>query len=104
MPIDGVNKDALRTEVEDYSPVGWTPIGLSLERAAADFPAASDSVVNAAILVTDGLETCDNDPCATATALKESDAAVTVYVVGLGLNEEELNTTSCIAGAVRGGQ
>jgi Mg-chelatase subunit ChlD len=97
VPIEGVNKDALRAEVEDYAPVGWTPIGLSLERAAADFPPASDEVVNAAILVTDGLETCDYDPCAVATALKESEAAVTVYVVGLGLNEEELRITSCIA-------
>ena len=78
-------------------PVGWTPIGLSLERAAADFPAASDTVTNAIILVTDGLETCDADPCAIATALKESEAAITVYVVGLGLDEEELRITSCIA-------
>ncbi len=97
VPIDGVNKDALRGEVADYAPVGWTPIGLSLERAGADFPAASDTVVNAAILVTDGLETCDTDPCAIASALKASEAAVTVYVVGLGLDEEELRITSCIA-------
>lgn len=97
VPIDGVNKDALRAEVADYAPVGWTPIGLSLERAGADFPAASDTVVNAAILVTDGLETCDTDPCAIATALKASEAAVTVYVVGLGLTEEDLRITSCIA-------
>ncbi|MDQ3443319.1 MAG: VWA domain-containing protein [Chloroflexota bacterium] len=97
VPIEGVNKDALRAEVADYAPVGWTPIGLSLERAAADFPPASETVVNAAILVTDGLETCDTDPCAIATALKASEAAVTVYVVGLGLDEEELRITSCIA-------
>lgn len=97
VPIEGVNKEALRAETADYAPVGWTPIGLSLERAANDFPAASDEVVNAAILVTDGLETCGSDPCAVATALKESDAAVTVYVVGLGLNEDDLRITSCIA-------
>jgi hypothetical protein len=97
VPIDGVNKEALRAQVADYAPVGWTPIGLSLERAGGDFPAASEEVVNAIILVTDGLETCDSDPCAVATALKGSDAAVTVYVVGLGLDEEELRITSCIA-------
>lgn len=97
VPIDGVDPDALRAEVADYEPVGWTPIGLSLERAAADFPPASDTVTNAIILVTDGLETCDTDPCAIATALKESDAGITVYVVGLGLDEEELRITSCIA-------
>jgi len=97
VPVDGVDPDALRAQVANYEPVGWTPIGLSLERAAADFPAASDTVTNAIILVTDGLETCDSDPCAIATALKQSDAGVTVYVVGLGLNEEELRITGCIA-------
>ena len=97
VPVDGVDPDALRAQVAQYQPVGWTPIGLSLERAAADFPAASDSVSNAIILVTDGLETCDADPCAIATALKEGPAGFTVYVVGLGLTEEELRVTSCIA-------
>ena len=97
VPVDGVDPDALREQVANYAPVGWTPIGLSLERAAADFPAASETVTNAIILVTDGLETCDSDPCAIATALKESNAAVTVYVVGLGLDEEELRITGCIA-------
>ena len=97
VPIQGVDKEALREQVANYAPVGWTPIGLSLERAAQDFPAASDSIVNAIILVTDGLETCDRDPCALATQLKQSEAAVTAYVVGLGLDEEELRITSCIA-------
>jgi hypothetical protein len=97
VPVDGVNKDALRQQVADYAPVGWTPIGLSLQRAAADFPAASDTVTNAIILVTDGLETCDADPCAIATELKQSEAAITAYVVGLGLDAEELRITSCIA-------
>ena len=97
VPVDGVDKQALRAQVANYQPVGWTPIGLSLERAAADFPAASESVTNAIILVTDGLETCDADPCAIATSLKDSEAAITVYVVGLGLDAEELRITSCIA-------
>jgi hypothetical protein len=97
VPIDGVNPDALREQVANYSPVGWTPIGLSLERALADFPPASETVSNSIILVTDGLETCDADPCALANTLKASPAAVTVYVVGLGLDEEELRITGCIA-------
>ena len=97
VPIEGVNKQALQSEVDDYSPVGWTPIGLSLQRANDDFPVASDTVKNAIVLVTDGLETCDADPCAVATSLKQGDKQITVYVVGLGLDEEELRITSCIA-------
>ena len=97
VPIEGVDPDALREQVANYAPVG-----LDADRAVAgaggrDFPAASETVSNSIILVTDGLETCDADPCALATALKESPAAVTVYVVGLGLDEEELRITSCIA-------
>jgi hypothetical protein len=97
VPMEGVDKEALRAQVDVYSPVGWTPIGLSLERAEQDFPPASDDVVNAIILVTDGLETCDRDPCEIATSIKQGEAAITAYVVGLGLNEEELRITSCIA-------
>jgi hypothetical protein len=97
VPIEGVNKEALQAQVDSYAPVGWTPIGLSLQRANEDFPVASETVENAIILVTDGLETCDADPCTIATSLKEGDRQITVYVVGLGLDEEELRITSCIA-------
>jgi hypothetical protein len=97
VPIDGVNKEALQAQVDSYAPVGWTPIGLSLQRANEDFPVASDTVENAIILVTDGLETCDTDPCEIATSLKQGDKRVTIYVVGLGLDQEELRITSCIA-------
>ena len=97
VPIQGVDKEALQGQVNDYAPVGWTPIGLSLQRANDDFPVASDTVKNAIVLVTDGLETCDADPCAIATSLKQGDQQITIYVVGLGLNEDELRITSCIA-------
>ena len=97
VPIEGVNKEALQAQVDDYTPVGWTPIGLSLQRANEDFPVASDTVKNAIVLVTDGLETCDADPCAIATSLKQGNKQITIYVVGLGLNEDELRITSCIA-------
>jgi len=97
VPIQGVDKQALQAQVDDYAPVGWTPIGLSLQRANDDFPVASDTVKNAIVLVTDGLETCDADPCAIATSLKQGNKQITVYVVGLGLDEEELRITSCIA-------
>ncbi|HET9661314.1 MAG TPA: VWA domain-containing protein [Thermomicrobiales bacterium] len=97
VPIQGVDKEALQGQVDDYAPVGWTPIGLSLQRANDDFPIASDSVKNAIVLVTDGLETCDADPCAIATSLKQGNKQITIYVVGLGLNEDELRITSCIA-------
>ncbi len=99
VPIDGINKDELRAAVETYEPVGWTPITLALQEAAEDFSPPGESEVNAIVLVTDGLETCDGDPCAAASALAEGDVAVTTYVIGFGLTQEEQATLQCIADA-----
>jgi Mg-chelatase subunit ChlD len=99
VPIQGVNKDALRAEVEQYQPVGWTPIALSLQQAAADFPDDAENITNAIILVTDGLETCaePQETCNAAAALFTGPKVVTVNVVGLGLAEDELAILQCIA-------
>ncbi len=99
VPIEGTNKEALRDAVASYQPVGWTPLTLSLQRAAEDFQAPAENEVNAIVLVTDGLETCGGDPCAAARALAESEAQVTTYVIGFGLTQEEQATLQCIADA-----
>lgn len=109
IPIDGVNKELLQDQVDQYAPRGWTPIALSLQRAADDFEqfSAEEGVTNAVILVTDGLETCSADPddqdannqaaCDAAQALADSPGSPTVYVVGFGLNADELTVLQCIA-------
>ena len=99
VPIEGVNKDALRAEVEQYAPVGWTPIALSLQEAEADFPDATEEITNAIILVTDGLETCvdPQETCDTAAALNEGPKRITINVIGLGLAQDELAILQCIA-------
>ena len=99
VPIDGVNKEALRSAVASYEPVGWTPITLSLQRAAEDFSAPEENERNAIVLVTDGLETCGGDPCAAAEALAQGDVSVTTYVIGFALSQEEQGTLQCIADA-----
>jgi hypothetical protein len=99
VPIDGVNKDALRAAVSSYEPVGWTPITLSLERAAGDFEAPEENERNAIVLVTDGLETCGGNPCDAARALAEGEVDVTTYVIGFGLTQEEQQTMQCVADA-----
>lgn len=97
VPIDGVNREALQAEVDAYQPVGWTPITLALTEAAEDFPAAAEGIRNSMILVTDGLETCDGDPCAAATAIADGDIDAVINVIGFGTTPEETAVLSCIA-------
>ncbi len=96
VPMNGVDKDALTTEVDAVVPVGWTPIALSLNRSAADFPAASDTVKNAVILVTDGLETCGGNPCTASRNLINGDGQVVTHVIGFALREDERANLQCI--------
>jgi Mg-chelatase subunit ChlD len=97
VPLSGVNKDALRLAVATLQPTGWTPIGLSLERAGADFAGADEASRNYIVLVTDGLETCGGDPAQAARSLFAGAANVTTSVVGFGLTAEELATIARIA-------
>jgi hypothetical protein len=96
VPMEGVDKDALRAEVDAFQPVGWTPIALSLNRAAGDFPAASDNVKNAVVLVTDGLETCGGNPCTASRNLIDGPGQVVTHVIGFALREEERANLQCI--------
>jgi hypothetical protein len=104
VPIAGVNKPELLAQVDTLQPVGWTPIGYALDQASADFPQpAGDNVVNAIVMVSDGLETCDADPATIAGQLKDSPAGITTHVIGFGTTAEEQAILSSIAEA-GGGQ
>jgi cyclophilin family peptidyl-prolyl cis-trans isomerase len=91
VPMQGVDKAGLTTQVNALQPIGWTPLGYALEQAANDFTEpASENVVNAIIMVTDGLETCGGDPAAVAAELQNSPAGITTHVIGFGTAPEEL--------------
>jgi Ca-activated chloride channel family protein len=73
---------------------GTTPIARSLEASAEDFP--DMNARNIIILITDGLEACDNDPCVIAKKLKDKGINITPFVIGLGLDLSYLEQFKCI--------
>jgi len=97
VPIEGVDKVALNREIALARATGWTPLAYSLGRAGQDMPPAEPGVVNAVVLLTDGLETCGGDPCAVAGALRASDVGLVTHVVSFALAPEEQATLQCIA-------
>jgi len=84
-------KDALRGIV----PKGTTPIARSLEKSAGDF---GDEVQgnNVIILITDGVEACDQDPCAVSRALQEKGITLKPFIIGIGIEEEIKFDLACI--------
>ena len=73
---------------------GTTPIARSLERTAGDFPAVDARKV--IVLITDGIEACDEDPCAVSRMLQEEGIIVKPFIIGIGLEEEYKDKFRCI--------
>ena len=86
--------DEIKKTVRYLNAKGATPIARSLEAAADDFP--TGDARNFIILITDGLESCDNDPCLIAKKLKEKEVNVTPFVIGIGLDLSYLEKFNCI--------
>jgi len=94
VPFGPNNIDPIKLKIKGLQAKGATPIARSLEAAAADFP---DTLArNFIILVTDGLESCDNDPCIIARKLKEKGVKVTPFVISLGMDLSYLDKFECI--------
>lgn len=94
VPFGANNTEAIRQKIKTINAKGATPIARSLEAAAGDFP--DEKSRNFIILITDGLESCDNDPCAVATKLKEKEVKVTPFVIGIGMDLSYLEQFNCI--------
>ncbi|MEM6704390.1 MAG: hypothetical protein AAF690_16855 [Acidobacteriota bacterium] len=86
---------AMSSFADGVNPTGKTPIARSLRAALEDFGDRPGEI----ILVSDGIETCDDDPCALVREWRESDVAIKVHVVGLGLQEAERTAMQCISDA-----
>ncbi len=77
------------------NPKGKTPISESVRQAADVLRYTEEKAT--VILVTDGIETCEADPCAVASALEAAGVDLTVHVVGFGLSNEEGQQVACLA-------
>lgn len=80
--------------LEAIKPQGTTPIARSLERAANDFPNADAK--NIIILITDGIEACDEDPCAVSLALQRKGVILKPFVIGIGMEDIDTDAFECI--------
>lgn len=94
VPFGTDNFSTVKARIKSIYAKGTTPIARSLEAAAGDFPDATSR--NIIILITDGLEACDNDPCVIAKKLKDKEINVTPFVIGLGMDLSYLEKFNCI--------
>ncbi|WP_026279575.1 VWA domain-containing protein [Thioalkalivibrio sp. ALgr3] len=94
LPLDTHEGHEIARTIHDLNPQGMTPLTDSMARAREMIPRTAESAD--IILVTDGLENCGGDPCALAAEMAEEGIDLRAHVVGFALEEEEVQTLSCV--------
>ena len=76
-------------------PKGTTPIAYSLGQSEADFPPCEDCR-NIIILITDGIEMCEGDPCEVSIALQKKGIVLKPYIIGINMDVEIADILDCM--------
>jgi Ca-activated chloride channel homolog len=94
IPFSPSNSEIIKQKVSEAKPTGITPIEHSLTEAANDFK--DNKTENIVILITDGIEECDGDPCKARQKLMAKGIIFKPFIIGIGLSPEQIKTFECV--------
>ncbi|MDA8019897.1 MAG: VWA domain-containing protein [Thermoanaerobaculia bacterium] len=97
VPLSTLDRSGLKTVIDGIQPRGKTPLTASTQ-VAIDVVKERSSPATV-ILVSDGVETCGGDPCATVRAAREAGVDFVLHVVGFGIKEGDVAPLECAAQA-----
>ncbi len=100
IPVGKVDKNNVIRTVMDIKPKGKTPISRSLRKVADEIKYTEEKAT--IILISDGKETCDPDPCATAKELEKEGIDFVTHVIGFNVDKKTDKQLECIAHATGG--
>ena len=97
VPLGELDKEKLIKKIKAINPKGKTPITLSVKMTAEKLKAIEDETT--IILVSDGKETCEGDPCELVRELKQSGVKFVMHIIGFDVTDEERKQLECMAKA-----
>ncbi|NNC86801.1 MAG: VWA domain-containing protein [Bacteroidia bacterium] len=94
VPFASGNAYAIKKKLGVIKPSGTTPIAMSIEECGKDFPDTKGR--NIIIIITDGIEECDGDPCAVSYALQKKGIVLKPFVIGMGIRDDFIKQFECV--------
>ncbi|MBW2294006.1 MAG: VWA domain-containing protein, partial [Deltaproteobacteria bacterium] len=93
--LEDADREHFGDVVNSIVPRGMTPLSDAIEVAAQqlDYTHVPGNI----ILLSDGVETCDRDPCALATKLAKDAAGLRIHVIAFDLTAEEQQSLRCLS-------
>lgn len=95
VPFRKNNFTEIKNRINAITPKGTTLIAHSLLQSAYDFP-KEPFTRNVIILITDGIEECQGDPCAVSEALQSQGIILKPFIIGLGSTEDFKKAFECV--------
>ncbi|MEQ8324435.1 MAG: VWA domain-containing protein [Vicingaceae bacterium] len=95
VPFGRDNHSKIKDKLSSIRPKGTTLIAYSLEKSANDFTPCEDCK-NIIILITDGIEECDGDPCLVSMNLQKRGVVLKPFVIGMGLDKSVIEQFNCV--------
>ena len=87
VPPGAGTRGAIAEAVESLNPTGKTPLSAAVLQAADELRIEENAAT--VILLSDGRETCDLDPCAVGSELEDRGIDFTAHVIGFDIEEEK---------------
>ncbi|MBS0011481.1 MAG: VWA domain-containing protein [Bacteroidales bacterium] len=95
VPFAPDNAYRIKRKMMSLSPKGTTPIANSLAASVNDFKPC-EGCRNIIILITDGIEACDGDPCAVSLDLQKKGIILKPFIIGIGLDPRFEESFRCL--------
>ena len=89
------NAIKIKQRIQKLEPLGTTPIAYSLGECVADFTPCSNCR-NIVILITDGIEECEGNPCEVSKELQKKGIFLRPFVIGVGLDVKFADVFGCM--------
>ena len=93
VPPQADNAQLIMTPLAKLNATGKGPLVMGLREAAAAIGVAAPATI---VLINDDLDNCGQDVCAMAAEIAQSNPALTVHAIGLGLDQAKLQQMSCL--------
>jgi Ca-activated chloride channel family protein len=95
IPFAKSNGDKINSVLKNIVPQGMSPVAYSIQLGAKDFPEDPKSL-NSIVLITDGEENCEGDPCKISKDLIAKRITLKPFIVGLNVDSAKYEKFKCM--------
>jgi hypothetical protein len=95
-PVETGQLPVMVAWLQRFQAQGMTPLAESIRQAMEDF-VFEPPRINSIVMLSDGIETCEGDPCGLVRGLKAQGFNFTIHVIGLDVDQETRDQLTCIA-------